>query len=138
MINRPTRGLVPLIVGAIICAAPAFAKNTTSLAHTLVLEGLENPWDMAFLDDGTMFFTEKCKGLSVRMPSGEKGLHRSAPRAVRMRARSTRNRAARTARLMEGKPTTPASATASPAELRIASQARSKVRRASSSASCSR
>jgi glucose/arabinose dehydrogenase len=26
---------------------------------------------MAFLDDGTMFFTEKCKGLSVRMPSGK-------------------------------------------------------------------
>ncbi len=26
---------------------------------------------MAFLDDGTMFFTEKCKGLSVRMPSGD-------------------------------------------------------------------
>jgi len=35
------------------------------------LEGLENPWDMAFLPDGTMFFTEKCKGLSVRMPSGD-------------------------------------------------------------------
>ena len=26
---------------------------------------------MAFLPDGTMFFTEKCKGLSVRMPSGD-------------------------------------------------------------------
>ncbi|NCV64613.1 MAG: hypothetical protein EBW49_12020, partial [Betaproteobacteria bacterium] len=25
---------------------------------------------MAFLPDGTMFFTEKCKGLSVRLPSG--------------------------------------------------------------------
>ena len=31
----------------------------------------ESPWDMAFLKDGTMFFTEKCKGLSVRMPSGD-------------------------------------------------------------------
>ena len=31
----------------------------------------ESPWDMAFLPDGTMFFTEKCKGLSVRMPSGD-------------------------------------------------------------------
>ncbi|MDO5528061.1 MAG: PQQ-dependent sugar dehydrogenase, partial [Paracoccus sp. (in: a-proteobacteria)] len=29
------------------------------------------PWDMAFMDDGTMFFTEKCEGLSVMMPSGE-------------------------------------------------------------------
>ncbi|NBY32841.1 MAG: PQQ-dependent sugar dehydrogenase, partial [Betaproteobacteria bacterium] len=25
---------------------------------------------MAFLQDGTMFFTEKCGGLSVRLPSG--------------------------------------------------------------------
>ena len=30
----------------------------------------ESPWDMAFLPDGTMFFTEKCKGLSVRTTSG--------------------------------------------------------------------
>lgn len=30
----------------------------------------ESPWDMAFLKDGTMFFTEKCKGLSVRLPNG--------------------------------------------------------------------
>ncbi|MFT6684565.1 MAG: glucose/arabinose dehydrogenase, partial [Loktanella salsilacus] len=44
--------------------------NTTSLQQEVVLEGLENPWDMAFLDDGTMLFTEKCSGLSVRMPDG--------------------------------------------------------------------
>jgi glucose/arabinose dehydrogenase len=31
----------------------------------------ESPWDMAFLKDGTMFFTEKCKGLSVRSASGD-------------------------------------------------------------------
>jgi glucose/arabinose dehydrogenase len=47
------------------------ATNTTSLQNEVVLENLESPWDMAFLDDGTMFFTEKCKGLSVRLPSGE-------------------------------------------------------------------
>lgn len=40
------------------------------LAHTTVLSKLESPWDMAFLPDGTMFFTEKCHGLSVRQPSG--------------------------------------------------------------------
>lgn len=58
------------LVSATALAAPAFAANTTSLTHTVVLEGLENPWDVAFLDDGTMFFTEKCLGLSVRLPDG--------------------------------------------------------------------
>lgn len=56
--------------GALLAAASASAQNTTSLSHELVLDGLENPWDMAFLADGTMLFTEKCKGLSVRMPDG--------------------------------------------------------------------
>ena len=52
--------------------APVLAQtNTSSLTDTFVLEGLDNPWDMAFLDDGTMFFTEKCLGLSVMLPSGE-------------------------------------------------------------------
>ena len=59
-----------LAVVAALGATSALAQNTTSLKHEVVLEGLENPWDMAFLDDGTMFFTEKCKGLSVRMPDG--------------------------------------------------------------------
>jgi glucose/arabinose dehydrogenase len=45
--------------------------NTTSLQHTLVLQDLDEPWDMSFLDDGTMFFTEKCDGLSVMLPSGQ-------------------------------------------------------------------
>ena len=40
------------------------------LTHTAVLSKLESPWDMAFLPDGTMFFTEKCHGLSVRPPGG--------------------------------------------------------------------
>lgn len=76
-----TRG-VPCVAAAVAAAmamamaTPAAAQtNTTSLQHEAVLTQLESPWDMAFLADGTMFFTEKCKGLSVRMPSGEvKGL----------------------------------------------------------------
>jgi glucose/arabinose dehydrogenase len=28
--------------------------------------GLVNPWDLAFAADGTLFFTERCRGLSVR------------------------------------------------------------------------
>jgi len=52
---------------------PALAQsgmNTTNLQSEIVLDELSSPWDMAFLDDGTMFFTEKCDGLSVRMPDG--------------------------------------------------------------------
>ena len=41
-----------------------------NLSSTTVMSKLNNPWDMAFLPDGTMFYTEKCKGLSVRTPSG--------------------------------------------------------------------
>lgn len=70
-------GLKPFIasfvVGSALLTSPTLAQdgmNTTSLQHEIVLDGLENPWDMAFLDDGTMLFTEKCKGLSVRMPDG--------------------------------------------------------------------
>jgi len=65
------RSIANVSAGIIFSATAAFAQNTTSLSHTLVLDDLENPWDMAFLDDGTMFYTEKCKGLSVRMPDGQ-------------------------------------------------------------------
>lgn len=61
-----------------ICAAMSVAlmataddtRNFPGLTTTTFMTGLDNPWDMAFLQDGTMFFTEKCKGLSVRMPDG--------------------------------------------------------------------
>lgn len=60
------------LLGATSMTAPAIAgTNSTTLQHSIVLDGLEAPWDVAFLEDGTLFFTEKCKGLSVRMPSGE-------------------------------------------------------------------
>lgn len=41
-----------------------------ALSHADVLTKLDSPWDMAFLPNGTMFFTEKCNGLSVRQPNG--------------------------------------------------------------------
>ena len=66
-----TRWALGAAMGATVAfTAPALAEGP-SLAHEPVLSGLESPWDMAFLPDGTMFFTEKCKGLSVMMPSGE-------------------------------------------------------------------
>jgi len=45
--------------------------NVPSISASMVMSGLENPWDMAFLADGTMFYTEKCKGLSVRTKGGK-------------------------------------------------------------------
>lgn len=65
-----TKRLLTILMGTALCATPALAKNTSSLTHTLVMQDLDSPWDMAFLDDGTMFYTEKCDGLSVRMPDG--------------------------------------------------------------------
>jgi glucose/arabinose dehydrogenase len=63
---------VAALLGATALGGAAVAAtNTTSLAHEVVLENLQAPWDMAFLGDGTMFYTEKCHGLSVRLPSGE-------------------------------------------------------------------
>ena len=46
------------------------AMNIPKITATVVLEGRDAPWDMTFLPDGTMFFTEKCDGLSVRTPDG--------------------------------------------------------------------
>ncbi|WP_042251050.1 sorbosone dehydrogenase family protein [Paracoccus sp. PAMC 22219] len=58
-------------VAAVVPMVTLAQESGPSLTHTTVLTGLEEPWDMAFLPDGTMFFTEKCRGLSVRLASGE-------------------------------------------------------------------
>jgi len=52
-------------------AAAAAEGDAPKITHTTVLSELDNPWDMAFLPNGTIFFTEKCRGLSVRLPSGK-------------------------------------------------------------------
>src|SRR5688572_6387537 len=46
------------------------ASDTPQLTRTTVLDGLNAPWDIAFAADGAMFFTEKCRGLSVRHTNG--------------------------------------------------------------------
>ncbi|TVQ58135.1 MAG: PQQ-dependent sugar dehydrogenase [Rhodobacteraceae bacterium] len=65
------RGTLALsfVASALVAGAPAAAAP--SLTHETVLSGLSLPWDMAFLPDGAMFYTEKCRGLSVRLPSGD-------------------------------------------------------------------
>jgi glucose/arabinose dehydrogenase len=40
------------------------------LTRTVFLSGLSSPWDLAFTPDGAVFFTEKCRGLSVRRADG--------------------------------------------------------------------
>lgn len=69
--RKLTAGLSAMLAGVLVFPMTAYAVNTTSLKHEVVLDNLENPWDMAIMEDGTMFFTEKCKGLSVKMPSGD-------------------------------------------------------------------
>ena len=58
-----------LIAAGLLASASLFAAAPV-LTTEVVVNKLELPWDMSFLKDGTMFFTEKCKGLSVRLPSG--------------------------------------------------------------------
>ncbi len=51
-------------------AAKALPGNEIELTHTVLMTGLKNPWDLAFTPDGAMLFTEKCRGLSVRLADG--------------------------------------------------------------------
>jgi glucose/arabinose dehydrogenase len=71
-LNRNLQRTAVFLAATALGSGGALAQgmNTTSLGHEVVVEGLEIPWDIAFLDDGTMFFTEICKGLSVRLPDG--------------------------------------------------------------------
>jgi len=59
-----------LTLATLLGASMAQAAEPT-LTHTSILTKLDSPWDVAFLPDGTMFFTEKCQGLSVRQRDGK-------------------------------------------------------------------
>ncbi|MEY3674073.1 MAG: hypothetical protein RJB47_781, partial [Pseudomonadota bacterium] len=60
-----------MIAAGIAATGLMGAQNVLALNVTAeVFQAAKDPWDMAFLQDGTMFFTEKCGGLSVRMTSG--------------------------------------------------------------------
>lgn len=48
------------------------ATDAPTLTVTEVTSGLQAPWDLAFMPDGKMLYTEKCLGLSVLDEAGEK------------------------------------------------------------------
>ncbi|MFL6621100.1 MAG: PQQ-dependent sugar dehydrogenase [Sulfurifustis sp.] len=50
--------------------APNPTPGEPQLTRTVVMSGLNSPWDLAFTPDGAMLFTEKCRGLSVRLADG--------------------------------------------------------------------
>lgn len=59
-----------VLSSASLALSGAALADAPKLTATTVLDKLESPWDMAFLPSGAMLFTEKCHGLSVRLPSG--------------------------------------------------------------------
>jgi glucose/arabinose dehydrogenase len=74
--TRRTRFVLPsALLVSLTLTGTAVAQSsggTPTLTSTAVLKDRDNViWDMAFLPDGTMFFTERCGGLSVRLPDGK-------------------------------------------------------------------
>ena len=63
--------LLAVIVPSMMVIGAASAMDVPNIKAEKVMSGLENPWDMSFLPDGSMLYTEKCKGLSVRTKGGE-------------------------------------------------------------------
>ncbi len=78
MNRKKTRELL-LICSALFVAAFGLCQggqcaaadgNEFQLRRTVLMSGLDDPWDLAFAPDGAMFLTEKCRGLSVRTSDG--------------------------------------------------------------------
>ncbi|MGL4576598.1 MAG: PQQ-dependent sugar dehydrogenase, partial [Burkholderiaceae bacterium] len=58
--------------GAITFSATALAGGAPNITRNVFMNGLSVPWDMAFSPDGTAFYTERGRGLSVRLTDGTK------------------------------------------------------------------
>ncbi|SEO83297.1 PQQ-dependent sugar dehydrogenase [Aquisalimonas asiatica] len=75
MIRHITKVSLGALVASAMVHGVAVADDSDadvpSLSYETVMSDLSDPWDMAFLPDETMFFTEKCRGLSVRLPDGD-------------------------------------------------------------------
>jgi glucose/arabinose dehydrogenase len=48
------------------------AAGVPTLSRTVLFNDVASPWDIAFDADGTMFYTEKCRGLWVARPDGSR------------------------------------------------------------------
>lgn len=46
------------------------ATDAPVLTRTVIMNGLSTPWDVAITSNGAIFYTEKCRGLSVRRSDG--------------------------------------------------------------------
>jgi len=51
-------------------SATALATGAPAFTRSVWLGGLAAPWDIAFAPDGAVLYTERSRGLSVRLPSG--------------------------------------------------------------------
>src|SRR5688572_7083958 len=66
-----------LVASVAVAASPPPASPSATpaeapkLTHTVVMTGLQDPWDIAFTPDGVMLFTEKCRGVSARLADGK-------------------------------------------------------------------
>lgn len=69
--RRPLLLLTVVLTGALAPLRDAGAAGgAPALTVTTFMSGLQAPWDLAFTPDGAMLFTEKCRGLSVRLADG--------------------------------------------------------------------
>ena len=59
---------IMMLIGVNSFALKGNHKGVPNIGSMIIMSGLENPWDIAFTNDGkAMFFTEKSQGLSVKV-----------------------------------------------------------------------
>jgi len=69
--------------GPVVINATAASSGTPALTRTAFMSGLQNPWDIAFTPDGAMLFSERSRGLSLRLANGtRRAIFRPADLAV--------------------------------------------------------
>ena len=67
------KSLMSVLAGSLLAVCVQARQDGASdpvLQRSDLTTGLENPWDLAITQDGRLFFTEKCRGLSLRRTDG--------------------------------------------------------------------